>query len=517
MRWKRLKQARVVVSLVFLGATLVVFLLPGAEVTRWLTMPLVSFQIVPALVKHLTGPGLWTAGVAVVAALTLLFGRVYCSSICPLGTLQDLVIAYARRDRRRRWFRYKEPDFLLHYGLLGAVALSFAAGTLLLLNLLEPFSNTGRMLEAFARPATLGLNNAGAFLLGLVDMYALVTKPIRLAPVGVLVGTLFFVAVVGVMSYRHGRLFCNTLCPAGALLGLVSRVAVFRIVIDRETCTECKLCEKVCKARCIDSERQHVDFGACVGCLNCLKACPTVGMRFAGLRWRRQSQAVTGVDWPRRSFLAGSVTSAAALLVGAPDSTRDTTAVAGTRTSAVTPPGSKGFRHFTSTCTACQLCVSACPTGVIRPAFLEYGLAGIMQPRMDYWTAYCTYDCVQCTTVCPSGALTLLPVEEKHLVQLGKSTFVKDDCIVVAKKKDCGACSEHCPTKAVRMIPYEGKLMIPELNNEICIGCGACEYPCPTRPRKAIYVTGNPVHLQAKPPVIEKLEEQKIVPEEFPF
>jgi len=516
VRWKRLKRGRVVVSLLFLATTVLVFLLPGSGVSTWLMTPLVSLQVIPALVKHMTGLGLWTAGLAVVTVLTVLFGRVYCSTICPLGTLQDLVIAYSRRDRRRRWFRYRRPDFLLHYGLLGAIALLFASGSLLLMNLLEPFSNTGRLLEAFARPVMLGLNNAGAFLLGLADVYALVTSPIRPGPAGVILGTLLFMAVVCLMSFRHGRLFCNTLCPAGALLGLVSRLAIFRIVIDRHTCTECKLCEKVCKARCIDSSRQHVDFGACVGCLNCLKACPTVGMRFAGLRWRKRAEVPAQVSWSRRGFLAGSATSVAALVTLPADSAAVRTAFGGIRTMAVTPPGSHSIAHFTSTCTACHLCVSACPTGVIRPAFLEYGLKGIMQPRMDFWTAYCTYDCIQCTTVCPSGALTAIPVEEKHLVQLGKSTFLKEDCVVVSKKKDCGACAEHCPTKAVRMVPYEEKLMIPELNNDLCIGCGACEYPCPTRPRKAIYVTANAVHARAKPPVIEKLEEERAT-EEFPF
>jgi ferredoxin len=182
----------------------------------------------------------------------------------------------------------------------------------------------------------------------------------------------------------------------------------------------------------------------------------------------------------------------------------------------VTPPGSLAIEHFTANCTACQLCVSSCPTKVLQPTFFEYGIAGILQPKMDFNVSYCNYDCVICTEICPSGAILPLRLEEKKLTQLGKAKFFRDDCIVVTKKKDCAACSEHCPTKAVNMILTEG-LMLPEVKDSICIGCGACEHACPTIPRKAIYVESNVVHLRAEKPQIKKVKQEKAVPEEFPF
>jgi Fe-S-cluster-containing hydrogenase component 2 len=136
---------------------------------------------------------------------------------------------------------------------------------------------------------------------------------------------------------------------------------------------------------------------------------------------------------------------------------------------------------------------------------------------MNFDASYCNYDCVVCGEVCPSGAILPLGAAAKKEVQIGKSTFVKDDCVVVSKKKDCAACSEHCPTKAVHTVPYEGKLKIPELNNDICVGCGACEHACPTTPRKAIYVTANPVHLKAQKPVLKKSENTYDATKEFPF
>jgi ferredoxin len=135
---------------------------------------------------------------------------------------------------------------------------------------------------------------------------------------------------------------------------------------------------------------------------------------------------------------------------------------------------------------------------------------------MDYDTNYCTYECVTCAEVCPTGAILPLTIEDKKTLQIGKVFFIKENCVVYTENTACGSCSEHCPTQAVKMVPYIGALTIPETNNEICVGCGACEYACPVVPYKAIYVDGNPVHLTAKKPVQEKLEEPSMQ-EEFPF
>jgi ferredoxin len=180
------------------------------------------------------------------------------------------------------------------------------------------------------------------------------------------------------------------------------------------------------------------------------------------------------------------------------------------------PPGGLSQKHFEQFCTACHRCIGICPTHVLQPSFLEYGFSGILQPIMDFNVNYCNYDCTLCGEVCPTGAILPQVQHEKKLIQVGKVTFVKEDCIVETKKKDCGACAEHCPTKAVKMVPY-GKLTLPEVDNQYCVGCGACEYACPTIPRKAIYVNPNPVHLAAKKREEKRIDAQDAVPEEFPF
>jgi len=140
-----------------------------------------------------------------------------------------------------------------------------------------------------------------------------------------------------------------------------------------------------------------------------------------------------------------------------------------------------------------------------------------MQPRMDYKSGYCTFECTICSEVCPSGAIVKQELESKKTIQLGKVNFIKENCVVYTQKTDCGACAEHCPTKAVMMVDYKGNLKIPEVTNKYCVGCGACEYACPTKPYKAIYVDGNLEHQTAEQKPTEKLDQKIDYKEEFPF
>jgi ferredoxin-type protein NapF len=212
-----------------------------------------------------------------------------------------------------------------------------------------------------------------------------------------------------------------------------------------------------------------------------------------------------------------SAAAAATLLVSVPSAEEAQAAYDAAKRAPVVPPGGLDKDHFSNRCTACQLCVSVCPTQVLQPATVEYGWTGVFQPRMDYNVYYCTFDCTACTSICPTGALSPLSLEEKHVLQIGKTTFVKADCIVETKKKDCGACAEHCPTKAVKMVAFEGNLKIPEVDNQYCVGCGACEHACPTEPRKAIYVTPHTAHQVAKKRPEERTVPLESVPEAFPF
>ncbi|MGE5315353.1 MAG: 4Fe-4S dicluster domain-containing protein [Acidobacteriota bacterium] len=483
----------------------------------------VSLQFIPALMT-LVRTGVPTLGLVAVVVLTLLAGRIYCSSICPLGTLQDVVIALSRRTRGPRKYKFRKAFTLVHYSVLAVLTLGAVAGSLVLVDLLDPYSFFGRIAYVLARPGAVGANNAIAWVFERLHLYLVYAVPFHSVSSGALVLTLSMLGLVVWMSYYHGRMFCNLLCPAGALLGLLSRVSLFKLDFNNEECRDCSLCEKLCKAECIDYKKRVLDSSRCVSCFNCIDACPAVGVHY---RFRYSAKkdlppppdAKRTVNAKRREMLRQSATLAAvaasataARAFSAPAASAHPYTVRGI----VTPPGSESAERFTGACTACYLCVSACPSQVIVPSFLDYGVRGILQPKMDYSIAYCAYECTACTSVCPTGALMPLPLQQKKETQLGRAKFIKEDCIVITKKTDCGACSEHCPTKAVQMVKTDG-LFLPKMTEELCVGCGACEHACPVKPNKAIFVQASAVHGRAQKPVQKKVEEKKAVPEEFPF
>ncbi len=165
------------------------------------------------------------------------------------------------------------------------------------------------------------------------------------------------------------------------------------------------------------------------------------------------------------------------------------------RTTAITPPGSQGTRNFNQHCTACGLCISTCPNGVLRPS---NSLITLMQPEMSYERGFCRPECTTCSEVCPTSAINSLTKAEKSATQIGYAVWVRDNCVVITDGVNCGNCARHCQSGAIEMIVYKPddpkSKKIPAVDTERCIGCGACENLCPSRPFSAIYVEGIEVH-----------------------
>ena len=519
---RRLKALRVAVSVAFLVAVAFLFLDFG-EGSAPLARSVLYLQFVPSALQFAHAAALGATGFLVVLVLTALFGRVYCSSVCPLGTLQDAVFRAARGTGRRHGHRYVLPRPAVRYSIVGLTLLLLVSGCALMLGLLDPYSAFGRIMTNLVRPVAVAVHNLAAVLLEQFGSYALARQQWgAVAPLSVAVA-LASLALVTLLSARHGRLYCNLVCPVGTLLGLVSRMSRLRIGIDARACTRCRRCEDVCKAGCIDLDTLTVDASRCVSCFNCLASCPHGAMGYRNA-WRRRPAPPTP-DTGRRNFLMRSglsVLGIAGVNEASPTilQSRPTT-VPEAVTTPVSPPGSVGIERFNSICTACHLCVSACPTRVLTPSLLEYGPGGLMQPRLNNRAGFCNYDCTICSQVCPTGAILPIAPEEKKLTQLGVARFIRDNCVVHTDKTSCGACSEHCPTKAVRMVPYENPLnkplVIPEVDPDICVGCGACEHACPTRPFRAIVVDGNVVHKRAKKPVVRKAAPVMDDSGDFPF
>ena len=545
-------------------------------------------QFVPALLGSCRGVVGSVVVVVVLLTLTLLFGRVYCSFICPLGILQDVVIRLRRgfdklhgRKRSGATLRFAQPLPWLRYTILSIVILSFFLCGTALVAWLDPYSICARLMAGMTNPLAATAKNLAA---GAVE------TPTSWGRYGWLLPAVVGVALVPLaLAWWRGRIYCNTICPVGAFLALLSRAPLFRLGMNPSACVHCANCVRACKAQCIDLRNYRVDTTRCINCYDCVSACEH-GLRpkfTFPFRHRHDPENKVGKNAQqappsasRRAFLGLLACSASALaasgcreqetLPGKPGEPGDN------QDSAVTPPGSRSVPRFLDTCTACGLCITACPTQVLQPSSWQYGLSGMLKPRLDFTVGFCNFDCNICGRVCPDGAIMPLDLAEKQRTQIALAEFHRDRCIVQQHYTECGACTEHCPTKALsteegqfpscnaslclacnacvetcpqkaislvgdeqhgmhaqidrtkciacgkcsRVCPSGAmtsqRLLIPVLKPELCIGCGACTYACPVRPERAMQVTGRHRHLLAEV-VREKPAENPVSAEEFPF
>lgn len=550
MPGSRLRLLRVLTGAAVLTAFLATFIDLRSSLPTSFGFTLASTQFVPALLGFATGAVTATALILIVG-VTLLFGRVYCSAICPLGILQD-VVARVRSwlSRRRPLLPFRSAHVWVRRGFLWGTLAGMLTGWYgFTLSLLDPYSTFGRIASGIFRPLVGYLNNVlagGANAAGLTLMNRVEAQ---WAAAGALALPLMGLTVVTVMAARSGRLYCNTVCPVGTLLGWLSARGAFRLTLDSAACPKCGDCLRVCKAQCLDLRTGTIDASRCVACYNCINACTDhrIGYRFAWQRRARTTQAsapaatarqtastTTAPDQQRRAFVAelGTAVATAAgvtALLSVARAAESDGEVSGDRSPgrhrerrgghnesrAIAPPGAGSVNQLLEHCTACHLCISACPTHVLQPAFLEYGIQGLMKPRLDFAIAYCNFDCRRCSEVCPDGALAPLSLEEKHSAKIGVAKLDLERCIVKSQGTDCAACSEHCPTKAVDTKPYGDNLRLPWVHGESCIGCGACEFACPVEP-KAIRVTGHQRHGYVRERPMEKAA-APVSTGDFPF
>ncbi len=451
-----------------------------------------KIQFLPALLA------LNAAVIIGLIALTLLFGRIYCSVICPLGIMQDVFAWFGKKARKNR-YSYSKAKNLLRYIMLGIMVVSVIAGLSAIVAILAPYSAYGRIVSSFLQPVWLWINNLLADAAEARGSYAFYTVDVwmkGLAPIIVAAVTLIALAI---LAWRNGRTYCNTICPVGTVLSFFARFSLFRPVIDKSKCVGCNLCSKNCKAACIDIPNHKIDYSRCVTCFDCIGKCNKGAISYTFHRSSESAAAASHEtpDTERRQFLGIATGLMAAAAVDAAAKTVDGGLAAiedkkiPERKRKIVPPGAIGHANMHSHCTACQLCVSACPNGVLRPSS---DMEDFMQPHSSYERGYCRPECTRCSEVCPAGAIRRISREEKSSVQIGHAVWVKANCVPLTDGVECGNCARHCPTGAITMIESAEGVKIPAINTERCIGCGACENLCPARPFSAIYVEGHEQH-----------------------
>ena len=447
-----LKNLRKIIAAIFFIGLLLLFIIQFKSSEEWLGW-MAKIQFVPALMS------LNFIIIAAIAIVTLLFGRIYCSMVCPLGIFQDILSSVFKKKKR---FHYTKGYPVVRYAFLIAFLAFVALGLASLIAIIDPYS-------IFGRWTAVGTASGLAF-----NLVAIVT--------------FIIICVFGIF---FGRSYCNNICPVGTILGLLSKYSLFRFNINTDKCNGCKVCAMKCKGKCINPEEHKVDMDRCVGCFNCIGNCKQGAISYS-LRGMKMAEPT---DNSRRTFvgIVGLLTSSL-LFAKAKNVSEAVASLDGKTTpkrrTPLKPAGAQSLNIFSKHCTGCQLCVNHCPQHVLKPSA---DLTSFMQVEMSYEDGYCDIDCNKCSQVCPTGAISPITLEEKNATQIGHAVAYPDYCINNASTGSCGKCEEVCPAGAITLIEKDGK-MVPSIDEEFCIGCGACEFNCKASPVKAIIVEGHEVH-----------------------
>ena len=554
-----LRKIRIIVAAAVFACITLLFLDFTGAAHKWLSF-LASLQAFEAVLA------VNFAVIVLLAVVTFLFGRVYCSVICPLGIMQDIIDHFGSKRHKTR-FSYRKANNWLRYGFLAATVLLLVLGLASIASLVAPYATFGRIATELLAPVYNLGNNLLAYISGRAGSYAFYPASVWMKSLPTFIAALVALVVLAFLARRNGRIWCNTVCPVGTVLGFISRYSVFRHKIDTSKCTNCGICARKCKSSCINPENHTIDGSRCVACFNCIDACSQNAISYsctwkgccskdktacdAGSAAAKESakaaaEATTEVaaeattaaktadaqapapvteapvaeataaeaaetaetaeatesntaDTSRRAFMTGGLLAAASLTLGAQK--RDVDGGLAIleekkiprRNTPVKPAGSQSLAHFGKKCVACQLCVTKCPSGVLRPST---SLQNFMQPEMGFEKGFCRTSCTTCSQVCPTGAIGRISVEEKSSIRIGHAVTVPENCLPNTKGVKCGNCERHCPTGAIVMVDNGNGGTMPAVDTQKCIGCGSCEYHCPARPFSAIYVEGHLVHSQ---------------------
>ena len=407
--------------------------------------------------------------------------------------------------------------YYLLYASLGAAVAGSAMG-----GLLDPICIAVRAIGLAVIPAMQYLGNVGSAMVGGSDIRTLQQTSDALADfmaatvwqskqfyfheswfIGILLVAVLF------LNRFIPRFWCRVLCPLGALLGVMSRWALFGMEKDHAKCTDCDLCLVHCQGA--DSPQGGVKWrqDECHMCLNCEAACPEDVIKFRFLPGYRSR--IGKPDTRRRTVAASAAAGAALLPIARVADALD----ANYNDRVIRPPGSVEEKEFLERCIRCAECMKVCPNNALHPAFFEAGIEGLWTPILIPRVGYCEHSCVLCGEVCPTGAIQKITEEQKlgikqKPISIGTAFYDRGRCLPWAMATPCIVCEEFCPTspKAIwveeidvpkrESKPREaGKeppmtsvhVQRPLVDPTLCIGCGACEKVCPVQDDPAVYVT----------------------------
>jgi polyferredoxin len=370
--------------------------------------------------------------------LTIIFGRFFCSWLCPFGSIHHFVGFLGNRKKKateriqlNKYRKAQSIKYLILIFLLAMAAFPSLASTLAT-GLLDPIPLVTRSFNLVLVP----ILDRGTHSTSSGE---------RLYELGWLTLTVFATAVL--LNLYIPRFYCRFICPLGAFLGIISRFAIWRIGKTKSECINCKLCEKSCEGGCEPSS--NIKIAECVLCFNCREDCKHDLIAYQA---KPSLAGEVPADVSRRGFvlsLASGVLAAPAIRLGGKLTSNWYSQV-------VRPPGALAEQEFLKRCIKCGQCMRICPTNVIQPAGVEGGLEGLWTPILNnrIGSSGCQLNCVACGQACPTAAIRPITLDEKSgqgefadkgPVKLGTAFVDQGRCLPWSMNKPCIVCQENCP------------------------------------------------------------------------
>ena len=437
---------------------------------------------------------------AITLVVTFLLGRIVCGWICPLGTLHQFFSWFFKKtklNRPQRLKTFKDKRLAWKYYLLIFLLVS----TLFTLDIVGIFDPLSLLYRSFAIGFLPAVDFTFDSLIGLLYNINLSSVGDGLVPFseklfinstfiqGFFIAALFLGLIL--LNMSRERFWCRYLCPLGALLGLASRMNLFKLEVSEEKCIQCNLCTIHCQTLANPWPNEDWKSSECDYCYTCSAICPTSAISFP---FKFRPESIDSVDLSRRKLLLTTCLGAIAVPFF-----RISPARSRASEKLIRPPGALPEEKFLQTCVRCGECMKVCQTNALQPVWKEAGPEGIWTPMLVPKIGYCEYYCSLCTQVCPTGAIQELSIEEKNNLKIGTAWVDKNRCIPWKFGDPCIVCEEHCPVspKAIKFIKIEVNRpdgivktpLAPVIETEPCTGCGICENKCPVVDQPAIYVT----------------------------
>jgi len=392
-----------------------------------------------------------TVLIAVLAILifTFLFGRFYCSIICPLGILQNFINFFSLK-KSNNYKNFYKTRYTIAAIVFGALFCGWAVG----FKILDPYTNFGLIASSIFTP-----------------LFSLITKNnnYQFTTATLIISLIPFIILIFLVLFKR-RFFCTAICPVGTVLGLSAKYGIFKLKIN-DTCIKCGACFRGCPAGSINIKEKKIDNELCIRCLKCITVCPKQAISFGILQKNKKEETFSQ---SRRNFILGSALVITGAAIGIGSAIVKGKNILKNAVRAILPPGAKNYGRLSLKCTSCQLCVAACPNKVIHPRDFNHSTI-----YMDYSKNHCKYDCNNCSKVCPTGAIEKISLEQKQKLRIGMAKINREICI------GCGVCVFKCPTKALSL--DENRVL--QFDGSKCIGCGACQVNCPHKAIEVVAIT----------------------------